>query len=117
MHPEKKIPPQLREHARSLADRGISGEAFPENVIRDVVRSLRGSGVAILGGDVYEEREGRLQPTYDNWHCDRLRAESFESYAERCWDQAWQYTQTYVGSPGKMPYFVLVMTDEPTAGL
>lgn len=113
----QKIPPQLREYARSLEDQGLADVAWPASQVDAVVRSLEDAGVAILGGDVYEEQGDRMRATYDNWHCDRAPGESFADYVRRTWEYAWQYTQTYVHTPGKSLYFVLVLSDEPTAGL
>jgi hypothetical protein len=52
-----------------------------------------------------------------NWHCERLSAASLADYTCRSWQQAWEYTHTYPRNPAKALYFVLVVSDEETAGM
>jgi hypothetical protein len=112
-----KIPPQLMGYARSMQDLGIKDLAWPAEHIDEVLRSLETAGVAILGGDVYEERDRRLHATFDNWYCERQSRESFADYVRRCWEHTRQYILAYPKEPKRSLYFVLVLSDELTAGL
>ena len=113
----EKIPPLLREHARSLEDLGLSDLAWPLDRIDDVLRAIKEESVAILGGDVYEEHGGRLRATYDNWECEREPAEPFTDYAQRSWQRAWEYLFAYPRHQARNVYVVLVLSTEPTAGM
>lgn len=95
----------------------MSEVAWPLDRVEDVLRAVKDSGIAVLGGDVYEDREGRLQATYDNWHCEREPAETFADYAERSWKRAWDYIVAYPRARSQTTCVVLVLSDEPTAGL
>lgn len=55
-----------------------------EDALR-AVNSLRESAVPILGGDVYFQQDGSVQPAYANWSVDRQEAESRTDFAERSW--------------------------------
>lgn len=117
MNALQKIPRALREHARSLEDLGLAEVAWPLDRIGDVLHSIKDAGVAVLGGDVYEDYNGQLRATYDNWHCEREATESFADYARSSWQRAWDYTLTYPRRSGRAAYIALVLSDEPTAGL
>lgn len=111
------VPMHLTSYALSLEELGLADVAWPVHRIGEVLNALKDAGVAILGGDVYENDGGLLRATYDNWHCERLRTESLTEYTRRSWQQAWEYTHTYPRNPMKALYFVLVVSNEETAGM
>lgn len=112
-----KLPPEFKTNARSMQDLGINDPAWAAEHIDEVLRLLETAGVAILGGDVYEERDGRLHATFDTWYCERQSSESFANYVRRCWEHTRQYILAYPKEPKRSLYFVLVLSDELTAGL
>lgn len=113
----ERISPSLRVRARSLADLGLSSVAWPLDAVLDVLHEIKGADVAILGGDVYEERDGQFRTTYDNWHCERESLESFREYANRSWKRAWGYLVAHPRRHGQNLYVVLVVSDEATVGM
>jgi hypothetical protein len=111
-----RIPQQLRRHARSLDQLGIDDVAWTKEDARRVLDSIRGSNIAVLGGDVFKEHSDGLEPAYDNWHCDRVQGESLTDYATRSLEHAWSYVERYPPEPTHNEYFRLVLSDAPTAG-
>lgn len=63
--------------------------AFPVAVAGQVLDVLRGSGVAVLGGDFWLRNErGVFRPVYENWYLNREPPESGEHFAARSIDRA-----------------------------
>jgi hypothetical protein len=58
---------------------------------------LKGSQVAVLGGDVMEIVDGELQylRTGDNWYADRRPGEDLMDYIERSIAEAERYIRSY----------------------
>lgn len=61
----------------------------------EAVERLSREGVAVAGGDVYRRENGRLEPTYDNWYCNRSDGEQMHEYVERSIDIARGYITDY----------------------
>ena len=49
----------------------------------DALNLLKGSQVAVLGGDVLSDSSGRLAYIYENWYCEQLPGESPLAFALR----------------------------------
>jgi hypothetical protein len=116
-HILQKLPEEVKRSLYSLSGLGIPDLAWSLDDISDVLRALKDTGLAILGGDVYAQEAGRVRPTFDSWHCDRDRAESYGEYVRRCWQSAWEYTLTYPREVGHDRYVSLVFSDDPGVGL
>lgn len=93
-----------KEKGRSLRDIGCAGFAFTRKDILDALESLKGSHVAVLGGDVLEIASGakpdsfwygKPEPRHDNWHTDRGPGEDLMDYAERSIAEAERYVRSY----------------------
>lgn len=113
-----KLPPTVRDSIYPLRDLGIPDLAWPLEQIDHVLLAIKDLDLVILGGDIYEDRDGRVRCTesYDNWHSDRRRDETFEDYARRSWQHALDYTIAYPRTPGRTQYVALVMTDDHSVG-
>jgi hypothetical protein len=114
-----KVPPRLRERARSAELDGVSGPLWTARDVLEVLGELGGSDVAVLGGDVLRTRgSAHFVHTHDNWHCDREGpGEPVQLYASRSRAVARDYVSGYPAASEEDVFFRLVLTDEPTAGL
>lgn len=90
-----KVSQELVAASRLLDELGTADRVWPPDMARAVLADLRGKGVAVLGGDVYEVKDGRAAPTYDSWHCDPGESEPFDVYAERSLRTASEYLGRY----------------------
>lgn len=100
---------------RSLESQGLYDVAWTRSDILLLLQRLEGTSVCVLGGDVWEEDGGRLKPNYDSWHSERRRGESLAAYARRSRSEALAYLARYPIKNDQ--WFVITISDEPTAGL
>ena len=108
----------LENYKRILAARGVGldGLGLREVALRrsdaiDAIDALRAGSVPILGGDVYSEREGTIEPAYANWHVDQDSGEGETDFAERSCLKAESYVEMYPRTSGEEPLFVLVVPE------
>jgi hypothetical protein len=113
----KTIPQAFLSRRRSLEALGLGDPAWQINDAKDLMQALRGTTVAVLGGDIYHERQGILVSSYDNWYTERTPHESLERFALRSQSRALEYLERYQLSSDAETLVGLVMTDEATAGL
>ena len=105
----------LQAHAQqgvrlSLINPGSREIALPQNLALDTVAALRGSDVAVLGGDALTTVNGRLEYTGDNWHCARREGEDSATFVARSLDTAAAYVSLF--GPEEKILFVLVLEGE-----
>jgi hypothetical protein len=95
---------------RSLSAIGSEGLAWPRAAALEILRRLRGKGIAVLGGDVVQVEDQRLRRTSDNWHSEPAHAEPFTAYAERSVAESEAFILDYrEAGPGFC--YVLVLAD------
>lgn len=94
---------------------GLGDVALPRADALLAVDMLRGSGRAILGGDVYHRCDGRLESALANWYADPKQAEDRSGYLQRSWDTAEGYLKAYPERPGVEPLFSIVIGEPETA--
>ena len=73
------------------------------------ISKLHELGIPILGGDVWEIRDGRPFLTRDNWFCRRLVDEPLQSFLERSVEVAKNYVRNYGSDLGDRHLFELVI--------
>jgi len=88
-----KVPKTLLDRAVSLADVGIEELAWQPDDAREILELIKGTTVAILGGDIYSKRFGRFEPTYENWHVNRDPQEAPGAFAARALDISQSYLE------------------------
>jgi hypothetical protein len=77
------LPSDLRSRGVSLGQH-IHEIAFSLADTRQILESLDGAGVVILGGDFWRRAAtGDFRPTYENWYVERAIDESGEQFAGR----------------------------------
>jgi hypothetical protein len=116
-HILSKLPTAVRDSRHSLQDIGLPDLAWSLDQIDDVLIAVRERNIAVLGGDIYEDQDGRTRVTYDNWYVNREPNESFEEYAHRTIVRAREYARAYPRKVGRVFYVGLVMSDDPTTGI
>jgi hypothetical protein len=100
----------LDEKGISLQNPGLRERALSRYDALNAINLLASRNVAILGGDVYLLREGKIRLAYANWYVDRLVNESDNDYRERSWKRASEYIRSYPHAPdvADVPIFVIV---------
>ena len=105
----------LLARAKSLESLGLQEEGWTKGDALQLLAQLADKKVAVLGGDVYSTASGRLEPTYENWFCERCGEEDLGTYARRSQKEAMAFLRDY---PGLLEVlFVLVLSQDETAGL
>jgi hypothetical protein len=77
------LPPDLRNNGVSLG-KYIHETAFSLADAQQILESLHGTGVVVLGGDFWRRAAaGDFRPVYENWYVERAAHESGEQFAAR----------------------------------
>jgi hypothetical protein len=84
-----------KEKGRSLTEIGVAGVAFTREDILRALACLKGSQVAVLGGDVLEIVNGKPRYTYDSWYANRKPDEDLSDYLKRSIAEAEQYVRRF----------------------
>jgi len=84
----------------SLEMLGVRNWALDQAGALEAVGRLSCQQIAVTGGDVYRPKNGRLEPTYDNWYCNRSDGERMCEYVERSIVIARNYISDYPNSDG-----------------
>ena len=96
----------------SLEEIGINNSAFPFQQAILLVDALRQSNVPILGGDVYLKLGSSIEPSYDNWYCDKIEDERDSDFLRRSCDVAETFIKEYKRKNIiKEPLFAFVIGD------
>jgi hypothetical protein len=108
----------LERYQQLLEARGVSLQSFG---VRDIalrredaalaLKYLREASVPVLGGDVYFQRDSRLELAYANWHCDANAGEPPGDYLSRSVVAAEQYIRRFPDHPDVTPLFAIVAGD------
>ena len=106
------IPETLAAHAVPLDDLGLAEVAWPRSVVEALLDALVHAPVAILGGDVLARIDGRLKHTYDNWYCNEVSGETFETFSHRCLERTREYIRRYPPGPDAIYYVVVIREAE-----
>lgn len=106
----------LASRARPLKALGVNNVAWTKGDALEVIASLQGREVAVLGGDVYGLVGGHIVPAYANWHCERRQGELLRDYAERSQRAAASFLRAYPATKVEI-LFAFVLSEEETAGM
>ena len=85
--------------------------ALPRQSALEALSTLKGSRVAVLGGDVLTQKDGLLKYVYANWFCAKQNGESLDEYAERSLRYASSYVSSFTPANDFEPLFVFVLED------
>jgi hypothetical protein len=84
-----------KERGRSLREIGAAGVAFTREDTLKALDCLKGSQVAVLGGDVLETVDGRLRYTHDSWYANRRPEEDLTDYLKKSIVEAERYIRRF----------------------
>ncbi len=104
------LPAGLLTQARVVSASGRPQAVWPGPAALELIRELRGRGIAVLGGDVVRLDGDLPRPTRDNWHAEPAHGEPFDAFAERSLTEAAAYISAY-REPGPSHWFVLMLAD------
>ena len=92
-----------------LRDLGIDAYAYDYSVIPDLLAIVQANNLAILGGDVFCYKNGKLTHTNNNWYYEKQdpTIDSSKSIF-----QTEKYISNYVKNHGKHYYFSIVLDNE-----
>jgi hypothetical protein len=84
-----------KERGRALTEIGAAGVAFARRDILEALACLKGSQIAVLGGEVLKVFNRKPGYTYDSWYANRGPAEDLGAYLERSIAAAEQYVRRH----------------------
>jgi hypothetical protein len=90
-----------------LGNFGVKNWALDRHAVLDALSQFECAGIAALGGDVYVQQGENIQPSYDNWYCERTSSETFLAFLSRSIEMAREYVVTYSSNRSNV-LFVLV---------
>jgi hypothetical protein len=111
----KVIPESVLSKGVQVGPEEPSEIAWPLVLSTKVINAVKESGLAIVGGDLYEKVGERFKPAYENWSIDIERGEKWEEYVKRTHLESLAYLE----SPWLKEdwWFVLVVIEKPDAGM
>ena len=107
----------LSTKGRDLTEIGLHDVALSKQDAIEAIRSLLGHEIAVLGGDVYYEKEGRIRPRLHNWFCEKQPNEHPFEFTKRSQIVALNFVQDYDASAESNAFFVLVISELGIVGL
>jgi hypothetical protein len=114
MKRSKEYDDLCRSAGVALDNPGLSEVGLKRADALHAVDILRNAGLAILGGDVYLRREGRVTPSDANsWYVNPNPREDAHAYLRRSWERAESYIGMFPESLNGEPLFVIVTGDVP----
>ena len=109
---------RVEPYENLLASQGISLESLGLTEIAlarvDALRAtevLALANMPVLGGDVYIDRQGRIEVGFSNWYTDREDDEPRDLFASRSWEQSRTYISKFPEPQDGRALFVLVVGD------
>jgi hypothetical protein len=94
--------------AIGLSHLHVAQVAWFRNDVIEIIRQLKGTKIAILGGDVLQKRSDNFEHEYSSWHVDPLESESVEAYAERSLEETTAYIRGFPDPDDGSVAYVLV---------
>lgn len=86
----------LKRHGRNLKDAGVNGVALPRKAALEAIGILRRTNVvAILGGEVFQVRDGKAELSYDNWDTKSSMGPNSTQYRLESYQQAETFVSAY----------------------
>ncbi len=103
-----QVPEDVRSRAKSLRELGLSEIAWARDDALRILDMLQKRESPVYGGDVYAERKGQLEHTFDSWHSEPIVGESQRAFARRSCNESRAYIEKYPHEKNATSYFVLV---------
>jgi hypothetical protein len=104
------LPSDLLSQARVVSASGRPQAAWSRPAALELIRELRGRGIAVLSGDAIRLEDDLPKRTRDNWHAEPAHGEPFNAFAERSLSEAESYISGY-REPSPNHWFILLLAD------
>ncbi|MDQ3919122.1 MAG: Imm40 family immunity protein [Acidobacteriota bacterium] len=101
----------LNTKGRSLQEIGVNEIALQRPAALEAIQALRGSQMAILGGDVLRLLNGRPMYSGDNWYSEQYNSESLPDFIKRSLNVAEQYIRSYPDPEDGTVLYTLVISE------
>lgn len=95
----------------SLESIGVNGFAYSKSKALKIAETYYYSNKPILGGDVYQLKNGQIRATNDNWYCDRKSSETLAAYVVRSYKIAIEYIHQFPDNSNSLFGFVVDTQD------
>jgi hypothetical protein len=105
-----RLPKWLLSRATSLSELGLDELAWRPDDALLVVSLLPRGEVAVLGGDVYAKRAGKIEPLYENWYVNTQDAEQPSDFARRSQAEANAFLSALRASDSPDRWVTLVLS-------
>jgi hypothetical protein len=105
----KKFSEILALNGRDLRGIGINEVALLRKDALEAIQALKGHQIAVLGGDVYHEKDGKMRPTHYNWSCEKQKVENPVQFSDRSQRVALGFIKDYNLYPEAHTFYVLVV--------
>lgn len=101
---------KITENVISLENFGLHDLTWNKKDALELLKNLMSDDIAVLGGDVYILKKDSVEPTYDNWHCDRKDNETKHDFNIRSKNESIRYIESY-GCACESTIFSIVFTE------
>lgn len=104
----------VRDNGRKLSEVNPGSDEFALTPLhaKVAIDFLSGSQVAVWGGDVMSDADGKLTYVHENWHCERLSGEDPAIFIRRSHAQARVFIEG-LAKRGDPSLFVVLVCSEP----
>ncbi len=102
-----KLPEKILKNGINLEYIGVSNIAFERKYIPDILKYLIENDIAILGGDVLDDKTWEYGYNYDNWYLDNNDSKSWINYVSNSIEKAKKYINSY---PNENALFTLILS-------
>jgi hypothetical protein len=108
------IPETIKANAISLQNIGVNDVAWLRSDALELLKTLEGSAIAVLGGDVLKKVRENYKYNYDHWSSDIKPGEQWAAYAARSRKETQDYIESYPDNGNGEYIYCLIFTEKPT---
>jgi hypothetical protein len=102
-----ELPGSLTSRGIAVTTDGLVDVGWLRDDALEIVRALRGTTVAVVGGDVFVRQAWGFAATTECWNCERAPGESTPDFSSRSRDWAREFLTEYDLGPAGDVVFVL----------
>ena len=101
----------LQIKGKPLKELGVAGSALVKGDALAAIDVLKGSQVAILGGDVLTFSGGKLSYAKANWYTNRKTNEQLNDFLARSWSESEDYVKSFPDPEDGSILYALVVSE------
>ena len=111
----ERIPSKLLKRAIPVGGEGSDDLGWSTGDALEVIDALRGTKIAILGGDLCRSEQWGVTPGYENWSCGVLPGETATEFAQRTQEVARARVESHADDASGSLLFVLTFSGQDDA--